>query len=201
MSGFYFPLTSYRVRVSVFAPASALLMAVSEGVAAAFCILCGTLVHELGHLFFIRLFSQSITSLTVEPFGAEMRYTSKNLSYAEEKLILFGGMAFNSAFSFVSATVFYFFPNEYVLLFMFSCLFFAFINIVPFKSNDGGRIIYLILCESHGMESADKAMKIISSIAFFSLLAVAIYILVISDFNNGLCVAFLLCGTLLLRKP
>jgi stage IV sporulation protein FB len=188
----YFPLFSGKVKVNIFTPACFWLMLVSEGVAAFACLFAGVLIHELGHAFFIWVYKQKINSIEILPFGALISHTTDNLSFEGEKAIAAGGILFNLLAAFFASVFLTWFKNGYLLLFVLSNLFFAVINIVPLKTNDGGRLFYIAALNRHGIEHAEKVAKYVSAFGTAMLLVMAVFILYISGFNNGLCVFFLL---------
>ncbi len=194
MESFYFPLFRGVVRVSVFAPAAFLLVCMSEGTASFACIFAAAALHEAGHWFFIRLAGERVTLFRVEPFGGVMSYTTSRCTYGDEMLIASGGIVSNALGAFVSSGVFALWKNVYLLLFIFSCFFFAAVNALPLKGSDGYRFVYLSLCRKVDEEKAKKTADVLSVFAFFALALAALYILYLSDFNNGLCVIFLLAA-------
>ncbi len=194
MTNLYFPLWSGRVKVNIFAPACFWLMLVSEGAAAFCCILAGAAVHEAGHAFFIYACGQRITGFEIEPFGGLLTYTSDGLDYGEETAIAAGGIFFNLISAFVASMLLTWFKNEYLLLFILSCVFFALVNMAPLKSNDGGRLVYLSAARRKGEEHAEKALRRASVFGAALLFALGAYVLYLSGFNNGLCIFFLLAA-------
>lgn len=180
--------------MSIFVPACLWLMLVSEGVTAFACIISGAVVHELGHAFFIFSQKQKITNIEILPFGGVISHTAEGLSYEGEMAICAGGIFFNLVFAFVSSFFLTWYKSEYLLLFIFSCLFFAVINLIPLKTNDGGRLAFLSALKKRGEEYAEKAVKYYSLFGMIFLLALAGYILYLSGFNNGLCIFFLLAA-------
>ena len=194
MESLYFPLFHGIVSVSIFAPAAFWLICVSEGTAAFACIMAASAVHEAGHLFFVRVSGESVTTFRIEPFGGMMTYTTSSCSYGDEMLIAAGGVIFNLLAAFAASVVFAFFRNEYLLLFIFSCFFFAAVNIVPLSKNDGNRFVYLALCRRTDEESAKKAASVLAVCGSILLLCLSVFILYVSDFNNGLCIIFLLAA-------
>jgi len=169
-------------------------MMVSEGAAAFCCILAGAAVHEAGHAFFIYACGQKITGFELEPFGGLITYTSERLSYEGETAICAGGILFNLVSAFIASVFLTWFISEYLFLFIMSCVFFAVINMVPLKSNDGGRLIYLSVAKRHGEERADKMLRRASVIGAAILICIGAYVLYLSGFNNGLCIFFLLAA-------
>lgn len=169
-------------------------MLISEGTTAFLCILAGAAVHEAGHALFVIACRQHITRFDIEPFGGMMAYTSEGLSYDGEMAICAGGIFFNLAAAFAASLFLSCFMSEYLLLFIFSCVFFALINIIPLKSNDGGRLVYLSAAKRKGDEYAAKALKWVSFSGAAVLFALGAYVLYLSGFNNGLCIFFLLAA-------
>lgn len=190
----YFPLFHGIVSVSIFAPASLWLIFMSEGAAAFACIFASAAVHESGHWFFIRLAGERVTLFRIEPFGGMMTYTTSKCTYGDEMLIASGGIVFNLLAASAASAVFAFFKNVYLLLFIFSCFFFALVNAFPIKGNDGYRFVCLALCRRTDAEKAKKAADVLSVCGALILASAAVYILYLSDFNNGLCIIFLLAA-------
>lgn len=194
MENFYFPLFRGVVRVSVFAPAAFLLICMSEGAASFACIFASAALHEAGHWSFIRLVGERVTLFRVEPFGGIMSYTTSRCTYGDEMLIASGGVVFNLLGAFVSSAIFALWKNVYLLLFIFSCFFFALVNALPLRGSDGYRFVYLAICRKGDEEKAKRITDLFSVVSLFALASAALYILYISDFNNGLCVIFLLAA-------
>lgn len=189
----YIPLFNGFLRVSIFAPAAAWLLAASEGILPFLCIFAAAAIHELGHLAAIRAAKCRVTRVTVFPFGGLIECTSAS-DDRNAFFIAAGGIAANAACAFVFACVFCFWKNAYLLLFLFASLFFALTNLVPLRSSDGGKMAYIAAERRYGAAKAEKICAFLAFCGAAFLLALAFYILWISGFNNGLCVLLLIAA-------
>lgn len=107
----------------------------------ALIFISASLVHELGHLFFLTLFKIKNPELILGITGAEIVCDMSRLSYKREALVYLGGALAN----FVCALLCICFLrqefNIYIIFFFFANLFYALINLLPIKSLDGGRAL------------------------------------------------------------
>lgn len=194
VNSLYFPLYSGKVLVHIFVPACLWLIFVSEG-AASFCIIyAAAALHECGHAFFIYACRQKICRVLLLPFGALIQYTTEKLGYRGEMAIVSGGILSNLLFAFLGSLFLLRFQNEYLFLFVLSSLFFALVNLVPLRQNDGGRLLYLSVSSRRGVEHAEKALKAASLFGAALLLALGAFLLYLSGYNNGLCIFLLLAA-------
>ena len=107
-------------------------------------ILC--LVHELGHVFFIKLFKYRIVSIELFPFGGFTIIDKKiNTSINKDILISFGGILFQL----ITFLVVYLFKDAfnnitYNLIIYYNFILMMF-NLIPIIPLDGNNIIHLLL--------------------------------------------------------
>ena len=181
------------MRLSVFAPAAFWILAVSEGALPFLCIAAAAVLHELGHAAAVRCAGSRVTRMTVYPFGGLLECTSPPDAKGE-LLIQAGGIAVNAACAFAGACAFVLFKNACLLMFVFASLFFAVTNLIPVRSSDGGKMLYIWAEQRRGGEYAEKLCRRAAFAGRAALAAAAGYVLWLSGFNNGLCVILLIAA-------
>lgn len=170
------------VDVSVyFAALLTFLFALFPGGYAPAGLMC-CILHEIGHLVFIKLCSGSITKISFGIYG--MRITpaaNLNLSPIKEALVCFGGPLINLLL--------------FILLFVFKKYEFAYINLVmaifnllPIQSTDGGNILYNILICILSEEKAKTVLKILSTVFLFCLFCFGFLTLFKTKYNFTLLI-------------
>ncbi len=189
----YIPLFGGFVRLCVFAPAAFWILAVSEGILPFLCMASAALAHEAGHLSAIKLTGCRVTRVTVYPFGGLIECTAAKDARGEA-FVAAGGIAANAVCAFASGIVFCVFRNAYLLLFVFSSLFFALTNLLPLRTSDGGRLLYLFCETRRDAEYAQKICSRANAAAKILALSLAALMLWLSGFNNGLCVVLLIAA-------
>ena len=126
-------------------------------------ILLTLLIHEIGHLVFIKIFDYNFENIKLFPFGGVIKYKMKNDFLYKDFFITIGGVLFNLLFFLVLK------PLNLPLLANLNLYFFL-LNLIPLYPLDGGRI--LLLCLS--MILPYRISKIITHIfsSFISLLVI-----------------------------
>ncbi len=149
-------------------------------------------MHEAGHLAAVFFCRAGVREVYIEPMGAKIVYDGEHTSYHDDMRISFGGILFNMAFAAVGCVVFVFVPNEYVLLFIASCLALAATNILPVSFLDGGTALYAYLCMKNDIDKAYALSAVFDRLGRGVMICVDIFALVFSNFNIGFCVLVLL---------
>lgn len=115
------------------------------------------LLHELGHLIFLKKYKREITSISFYMFGGVIKHSQNiNSSIKEDFLINFGGILVNLILIFIFHAINF----QLCLLINFSILIF---NILPIYPLDGAKIIKTILSNFFCYK---KTMYITSVISF-----------------------------------
>lgn len=148
-------------------------------------------VHEIGHVFFLKFFKYPIESIEILPFGGITK-TNKliNTPINYDLIIYFGGILFQC----LLLIIFYiFFENEIILdgtfkMFLdynFSILVF---NILPIRPLDGGEILRLFLEKKCSFFKAQKISNWLSVL----FLIVFLFINFKFSLNNYVIISFLM---------
>lgn len=138
--------------------------------------LISALIHEAGHIFFLKLYKIKKPELILGLLGAELRADLSRLSYREEIAVYLGGAGANLAVCAACIGALHIRFSDEVFFFFFSNFFYALLNLMPVKTLDGGRALecaVLMLC-------ADPwcAVKIAETVSFvFSVLLCAAFTL------------------------
>ena len=103
-----------------------------------FLIIFVLMIHEIGHLFFIILFKNSVSNIIIYPFGGVINYELKNDFIYKDLLITLGGVLSNLLFYLLF---------KLLKLDILSNINFVFliVNLIPIHPLDGSRILTLIL--------------------------------------------------------
>ena len=144
-------------------------------------------VHELGHIFFIKLFNKELISIKFYSFGGLSKYITKvNHNILEELLIAIGGIL-NQLILFIIFKVLYKYSliNSYTYnLFINNNISLIIFNLMPMIGLDGEKIIHLLLEYFIPFVIVNKIMIIISLISLI--------IFVIISFNYKINIIFII---------
>lgn len=164
------------------------------------CILCGYIknitiifticfIHELGHIFFIKLFSYEIISIELFPFGGYTQINKQiNTSINKDLIIATAGILAQIILGFII----YLFQNNfqqitYTLLVKYN-LIIMFFNLIPIIPLDGNNIIHLFL---EKIFPYNLSYKINLGISLFFLL-IFFYLNYKLNLDNYLIISFLI---------
>ncbi|HOJ47399.1 MAG TPA: hypothetical protein PLD48_00825 [Bacillota bacterium] len=161
-----------------------------EGIESFLVILSAVLVHEFGHIFFIKLCKAKITRIDVEVLGALIVYDYADLD--ADILISLGGAAFNFFAAAAGTAFFVFYQNLYLLLFICANLAFAFVNLLPVAGLDGGRVLHACLLKKKDIDVAERMTAKISTGAKVFLILVSAGMIYLSGFNTAMIFLFML---------
>ncbi len=192
--------TRYRVDFT-FALTVTLMLIFCQEDTVIICLL-SSLFHEAGHLILMCLFRQKITDVTFGAFGIRInRLSTCNLSYKKEAIIASGGICINFLIALVSVICYSLYGNDFSLRLSAVNIFIALFNMIPIDTLDIGRVLrYTLLCR-YDENKSDRILYIISAVsvnllavgcivytvAFAvnpSLIAVTIYLYVITLFKK-----------------
>lgn len=161
-----------------------------EGIESFLVILSAVIVHEFGHIFFIKLCKAKITRVDIEVLGALIVYDYTDLD--ADILISLGGIVFNFFAAAVGTTFFVFDKDLYLLVFICANLAFAFFNLLPIAGLDGGRALNACLLKKKDIDIAERLTNKISMGAKIFLILVSALLIYLSGFNTAMIFLFLL---------
>ena len=148
------------------------------------------IIHEFGHIYFLKIFNKKIINIKIYPFGGITTYESLvNHNLSEEIFISLGGiitqillfipiiLLYN--FSLISNYTFKLFIslNSSILLF----------NILPIIPLDGSKVLNIILESFFSYHLSNNILIIISSIS----LSIFILLIISKKINNLIIIAFI----------
>jgi len=150
-------------------------------------------LHEIGHIFFGKIFSVETEMVIITPIGesAVMKNVG-NVSFWKRFIIFISGPAVNIFF-----VIFFNFFNDEFLLFVRNVNFLlAFFNLLPIYPFDGGRIVMLFLNKVFPIITANKIVIKISSVVSCVLMVMGIIQIVLFPYNISLfCIGLYLFKT------
>lgn len=176
--------TLYRINFTFSLTVTFMLLLCSENTV----ILClvSSILHEIGHLFFMRIFHQKVESVTFGAFGVRIQRHSGGLSYKKEAAIAIGGILVNFFIAIFSYLYYYLWRSDFALKLIGVNIIIALFNMIPIDVLDMGRVIRYILLSFVEENLCDRILKIVSVI-FVNLLAIlCIYYSIFISINISL---------------
>ena len=134
------------------------------------------IIHELGHLFFIKKYKKEIISIKIYPFGGITKYNFLvNHIIKEELLISLGGILFQIILYLLFLIMFkYNLINSYTYILFLKCNTSLIIfNIIPIVGLDGEKIIHLFLEIFFSYKKSNKISLIISILFFIIFIVIS----------------------------
>ena len=185
----------FRLRLSVLALPSFLLMLWLEGVLPLALMLFSAAFHEFGHLAALRRCGRRARRIDILPMGA-LIVCPEGIPDADECVIALTGPLF-SLFLFVLSALLYLAFGSTVFLFSAVInLVLSLFNLLPERKLDGGKaLLCFLLCKTN-KETAEQICTAVSFAATLLLSAVMLFLIYLSGFNAGV---ILLSGTLLIQ--
>ena len=124
-------------------------------------LLGAVIIHEGAHLIALKLCKKKY-SIAQQPFG--MRISTSHLSYRQEAIVLFAGVAANLLAAIILAVLLGFFSSDAILLAFFANVALGVFNLLPISTLDGGNLVLLFLNMRQAKRGAYIFADIISSI-------------------------------------
>ena len=125
----------------------------------------------------------SVSGVTLLPSGAVISYRDGSLPYAADELIALSGPLANLAAAAAAGALLSAFRCTDLLLFVFANLFFALLNLLPLRGNDGWHAVNARLLRSLSPEQAARRMKAVRAIAAAVAVAAAAALLMLTGMN------------------
>ena len=155
------------------------------------CISCGyiknaliiffiCLIHEIGHIFFIKIFNYKVISVDIYPFGGYTKVDKMiNTSINKDILISLGGIIFQS--------ILYLFTYNYSLFTYYNLIILVF-NLLPIIPLDGNKVLNLFLEKKYSYYLSYK-LNIFISIIFLIIFITYNYLY---NLDNIIIILFLI---------
>ncbi|MBQ8163881.1 MAG: site-2 protease family protein [Clostridia bacterium] len=163
------------------------MMSISSSPHPVILILC-YLIHEAGHLFFVKLTGARVRRMSIGGFKLCLHYDCSMISYKKELLVCAGGIIFNL----VSALLFIALPvkdSESASFFVLCNFSLALMNLYPVSTLDGGGILKCIFKSIFEEAKAEKLCKRVSFFFVFIMWLCAVYLQLI--FNSNISFLFI----------
>lgn len=164
--------------------------------------LLSSMLHEVGHLYFMHLFYQRVYCVTFGAFGVRIdRQLSSSLSYKKETVIALGGILVNFIIAFGGAIYYYLTGDIFSLKLSIVNIIIALFNMIPVDTLDMGRVLRYTLLVTIDEGRCERILNIISLLSVnliacmcllyslfvgfnLSLIIVTIYLYVITLFKK-----------------
>ena len=173
-----------RMRISVFALPSAILMLWLEGAVPFLILMLSAAIHELGHIAAIYLCGYRIRRFDILPMGA-LLVCPEGIPYDREMLIALSGPMASLACGGIALAFALPFGCTELLFAALINIVLAVFNLMPFKKLDGGKALCCYLMSDNNKKTAERicsAASFFATLVFFAVLALFI---IASDFNLG----------------
>lgn len=158
-----------KLRVNLFALPAAFLTLYLEGVLPTLLLLASALLHEGGHLLAMKAFAVPVRRVDLNPMGAVILYDDSLCSLAASGWIAFAGAGANLTALLICLPRAL--KSPYLLFFAMSNGFLAFLNLLPWKALDGGKLLFCIAARHLSAERAEKLCGAISRLTALLLAA------------------------------
>lgn len=177
-----------RVSVHPLAPAGAFLLLFATAPVRAFAAVSSVLLHEGGHALAARLFRLRVRRVMLMPVGIRMDLETPR-SYLEEVVVAAAGPAMNFLYAGAARLTGTALAEE-ILLFSLTL---AFLNLLPIRTFDGGRLLHAVLAPRFGERTAEGALAVTTAASFSVLWTLSLYLFFYSTANGAL---LLFCAVL-----
>lgn len=132
-------------------------------------------LHELGHIFAMKILHAQPSRLRVSLAGLEMTPRREGIfSYGEECFMLAMGPVFSLVFAYVALYLPLISPEE-AYVFSGLNLVFGLFNLLPIEPLDGGRLVKLLLLKHLGIVKGEFIARAVSLILSLGLLVLALW--------------------------
>ncbi len=155
-------------------------------------MLFSALVHELGHIFTLKLFGIRLKMIVLSLFGGTLVLDKKLISYGKEAIVAVSGCLVNIVFSIVFFAIIQRGFSSDVFFLLLSNTFYGIFNLLPISSLDGGAALKALLLRKKELYDAEKLASRISRVTLFALGVISLYLVSVSAFNVSLFMLVLL---------
>ncbi len=178
---------------------AALMMLFSDGSIAVMCFF-SSMVHELGHLLPMTLFSQKIKSISFGAFGVRIECFGEALqSYKKQTIIALGGVFVNLTLSGIASIFWCVTASSNSAAFVFVNLFIALLNLIPAKSLDAWNALYCVLMSKFDERKTCRLLSFISAFAVTGFVIFCVCYFFVFELNISLVAVCIYLIFLLLK--
>ena len=153
-----------------------------------FILICliSSFFHEIGHLFFIFKFSDSLSEIQIHPFEVRINCSLDKVTFKQDVLITSSGILVNLLLASVFCLLYYTFQNELCLEISLCNLAIGAFNFLPIDSTDGGQLLSMILSLFLDYRIRSLLITFVSCFIIIVLIFSGVYVLFISRYNFSL---------------
>lgn len=151
------------------------------------------LIHDLGHIIFLKFYKYQIYNITILPFGSMINSNMNSNSTTKETLIIsLAGVIFQMILFPIFKFLNIYFMNDisYNIFLNYNQMIILF-NLLPIIPLDGSKVL---LCFLENLISYKKALKLVNLISILGIIIFMIY-LSFNGLNSYLIIMFLLYKT------
>ena len=151
--------------------------------------LLSSCLHEIGHLFFMHIFHQKISSVTFGAFGVRIeRQMTSAVSYKKEAVIALGGILVNFIIAGIGAIYYYVAGDSFSLELTAVNIIIAIFNMIPLDTLDMGRVLRYTLLNKVDENKCDRILTVISVVFVNFILIGCIAFNMLIGFNLSLVI-------------
>jgi stage IV sporulation protein FB len=171
-----------RFRLSLWFPASVILMLSADQSGVTLLCLLASVSHELGHFLMMVLLHDTPETITLGIFGMHVeRRQTQTVGYATLSAVALAGPLVN-----VGCYVLLQMTGASVAALIHGVL--AFFQLLPIASLDGGEALYAALCRRHTEQNAERTVTVCSVIALIPLAVLSVALLLSQQHNFTLLI-------------
>ena len=163
-----------------------LMLLLADGKTALLCFV-SSMLHETGHLIFMKLFSCSVKSVEFGAAGIAIECQSENtVGYNGEFFIAMGGITVNAIICIASLVLFFLLENVISEVIFFINVFIAALNMLPVFPLDFSRALLALMMSRLDEAKAEKTVFLISDIAAVVFTAFCVLYFIFISLNISL---------------
>ena len=145
-------------------------------------------VHEIGHIGILLLKQVKLKEISFGLINIDIMNEDLQVKPENQILVFLGGPLINLILSFIFAIICVVSPNYIFKIMSLQNLILGFINLLPIKTLDGGKILYVLLSQCIELNKAETITNLISIIFLIPLCILGFIIFVKSKYNFSLLI-------------
>lgn len=159
-------------------------------------------LHEAAHTLAAVCIGLKISHITIYPFGVNLKLKNKLIYSLSDEIILYiSGPMCNAVFALVAMWLYKNYPSDGLHFFYISNITLFVMNMLPALPLDGGFILKKILIKLFGHNSANKIMLAVTGVVSAAVLAVGVYVFIVSRYNFSVILfSMLIVGNVFTQK-